>query len=142
MCHLTLRHSVIVAAHAIVGWALCAATMGLGIAATGLHSALIIHAVAAPIIFTDISALYFARFGYTRPLTTALAFVAIVVFFDATVVAMVLLRSFEMFTSFAGTWLPFGLIFGSTYITGIVVHPAGQRERATSLAGSSPSAKA
>lgn len=57
MSHLTLRHSLIVAAHAIVGWALCAATMGLGIAATGLHSALIIHAVAAPIIFTNISAL-------------------------------------------------------------------------------------
>ncbi len=67
MSHLTLRQSVIVAAHAIGGWALCAATMGLGIGATRLHNALIIHALAAPIIFTNISALYFARFGYTRP---------------------------------------------------------------------------
>lgn len=128
MSHLSLRRSVIVAAHAIVGWALCAATMGLGIAATGLHSALIIHAVVAPIIFTNISALYFARFGYTRPLTTAIAFVAIVVFLDAVIVAMLLQRSFEMFTSFAGTWLPFALIFGSTYITGVVVAPHGHRE--------------
>jgi hypothetical protein len=104
--------------------------MGIGIAATGLHSALIIHAVAAPIIFTNISALYFARFGYTRPLTTAIAFVAIVLFLDATVVAMMLQRSFEMFTSFAGTWLPFALIFGSTYITGLLVRPSGVREHA------------
>jgi hypothetical protein len=76
------------AVHAFVGWALCAATMGLSIAATGLHNALIIHAVAVPIIFTTISALYFARFRYTRPLTTAAAFVAIVVFLDAVIVAM------------------------------------------------------
>jgi len=128
MGHLTLRHSVIVAAHALVGWALCAATMGLGIAATGLHNALIIHAVAAPLIFANISALYFARFGYTRPLTTAIAFVAIVAFLDAVIVAMLVERSFEMFTSFAGTWLPFALIFGSTYITGVVVTPPGHRE--------------
>ena len=37
-------------------------------------------------------------------------------------------RSFEMFTSFVGTWLPFALIFGSTYITGVVVAPPGHRE--------------
>ena len=129
MSDLTLRHSVIVAAHAIVGWALCAATMGLGIAATGLHSALIIHAVAAPIIFTNVSALYFARFGYTCPLTTAIAFVAIVVFLDAVIVAMLVQRSFQMFTSFVGAWLPFALIFGSTYITGMVVRP-GEKEHA------------
>ena len=122
MSHLTLRHSAIVAAHALVGWALCAATMGLGIAVAGLPTALVIHAFAAPIIFTVVSWLYFARFAYTPPMTTAMAFLAIVVFLDAVVVAMLVLRSFEMFTSFAGTWLPFALIFGSTYITGIIVH--------------------
>jgi hypothetical protein len=83
MSHLTLRHSVIVAAHAVVGWVLCAATMGVGIAVTGLHTALIIHAVAAPIIFTVVSGFYFLRFAYARPLTTAVAFVAIVAFLDA-----------------------------------------------------------
>jgi hypothetical protein len=104
--------------------------MGVAIPVTGLHAALIIHAIAAPIIFTNISALYFARFGYTRPLTTAIAFVVIVVFLDAFVVAMLVQRSFVMFTSLAGTWLPFALIFGSTYITGMVVHSPTQTERA------------
>jgi hypothetical protein len=32
-----------------------------------------------------------------------------------------ILRSFDMFTSLIGTWIPFALIFASTYLTGRVV---------------------
>jgi hypothetical protein len=39
---------VIVLVHAFVGWALCAATMGIGLATLPLQTALIIHAIAAP----------------------------------------------------------------------------------------------
>ncbi len=62
------------------------------------------------------------------PLTTATAFVAIVVFMDVVAVAMLAQRSFEMFASFLGTSLPFALIFASTYLTGAIVQsgsPAG-----------------
>jgi hypothetical protein len=33
--------------HAFVGWLLCAATMGIGMALTTMQNALIIHAIAA-----------------------------------------------------------------------------------------------
>jgi hypothetical protein len=42
-------------AHAAVGWALCAATMGIGMAVTSLHIALIVHAVAAPLFFVAVT---------------------------------------------------------------------------------------
>jgi hypothetical protein len=39
---------------------------------------------------------------------------------DFFLVAMVINRSFEMFTSPLGTWIPFVLIFASTYLTGLL----------------------
>ena len=44
--------------HAFVGWLLCAATMGIGMAVTTLQNALIIHAIAAPIFFALISLVF------------------------------------------------------------------------------------
>ena len=62
--------------HAFVGWALCTASMMIGMATMSIDSALIVHAVAAPIIFTTISLIYFNKFNYTSPLVTALIFVS------------------------------------------------------------------
>jgi hypothetical protein len=116
--------------HGLAGWALCASTMGVGIATFGLADALILHAVAAPLIFAGISAVYFSFFGRTGPWTAAAAFLAIVVFMDFFVVAMLIEHSFAMFASFLGTWLPFALIFASTALTG---HAIRRRKK---LAGS------
>lgn len=110
----------ILLAHAFIGWALCFATIGIGMAATSVQSALIIHAVAAPIFFAGISLFYFLRFNYTSPLLTATVSIAFVMAMDFFVVAMLILHSFEMFTSLLGTWIPFALIFSSTYLTGLV----------------------
>jgi hypothetical protein len=110
----------ILIAHAFVGWALCFATIGIGMAATSVQNALIIHAIAAPIFFAGISLFYFRRFNYTSPLLTAILWIAFVVAMDFFVVAMLILRSIEMFTSLLGTWIPFALIFSSTYLTGLL----------------------
>ena len=107
--------------HAFVGWALCAATMGIGMAVTTIDNAVIIHAVAAPIIFTVISLIYFTKFHYTTPLQTALVFVAFVIAMDFFVVALLILQSLDMFAGLLGTWIPFALIFTSTYLTGVYV---------------------
>jgi hypothetical protein len=111
----------ILLAHAFVGWMLCAATMGIGMAITSLDNALITHAVAAPIFFAGISLVYFRKFKYTTPLQTAGVFIAFVIAMDFFVVAMLINRSFEMFTSLLGTWIPFGLISVSTWLTGLWV---------------------
>ena len=127
-----LKQTIILLVHAFVGWALCATTMGIGMAVTSLENTLIIHAVAAPIFFAGVSLVYFTRFNYTRPLATALIFVGFVMAVDFLVVALLINKSLEMFTSLLGTWIPFGLIFISTYVTGLAVTrylPAGASPR-------------
>lgn len=108
-------------AHGIVGWALCGATMGIGMAATTLVNALVIHAIAAPVIFAGISLVYFRRFAYWSPLRTAAAFLGVVIIMDVFVVALLIERSFDMFGSPLGTWLPFLLIFLSSWWMGAAV---------------------
>jgi len=106
--------------HAFIGWALCAATMGIGMATMSIENALIVHAIGAPIFFTILSLVYFNKFNYTPPLQTALIFVSFVIVVDFFVVALLVNRSLEMFTSLLGTWIPFALIFTSTYLTGLL----------------------
>lgn len=112
---------MILAAHAFVGWALCAATMGIGMTITTLQTALIIHAIGAPIFFAAVSLVYFSRFHFTTPLQTALIFVGFVMVVDFFVVALLINRSIAMFESLLGTWIPFILIFGSIFLTGTIV---------------------
>ncbi|MGA7194558.1 MAG: hypothetical protein WBW94_13100 [Anaerolineales bacterium] len=112
---------LIILVHAFIGWTLCAATMGVGMAVTSVDNALIIHAIAAPIFFAIVSLVYFRKFNFTTPLQTAALFIAFVIAMDFFVVAMLINRSFEMFASLFGTWIPFALIFTSTALTGIFV---------------------
>jgi hypothetical protein len=118
---------LIILVHAFIGWALCAATMGIGMATTSLQNALILHAIGAPIFFAIVSLVYFKRFSYTTPLQTALIFVALVIAVDFFVVALLINRSLDMFAGLLGTWIPFALIFASTYLTGLFLErSAGQ----------------
>ena len=112
------RKLIIILIHAFVGWALCAATIGIGMAITSLKNTLIIHAISAPIFFMIVSLNYFKKFHYTTPLQTAMIFVCFVIAVDFFVVGLLINRSLEMFSSLLGTWIPFALIFFSTYSTG------------------------
>ena len=118
-----------IAAFAIIGWAVCAATIGIGFSLMTEHGALVLHAIVAPIAFAGLSWLYFTRFAYTPPLATALLFLAIVVALDVFVVALFIERSFAMFESVLGTWVPLSLIFASTWATGVVVNHAKRARR-------------
>jgi hypothetical protein len=117
----------IILAHAFVGWAFCTATMVIGMATMSIENALIVHAIGAPIIFTIVSLVYFNKFNYTTPLQTALIFVAFVIVVDFFVVALMINRSLEMFASPLGTWIPFALIFISTYVTGLLTIRSSQQ---------------
>ena len=119
--------------HAFLGWTLCAATMGIGLATMPLQHALIIHAIGAPIFFALVSLIYFKKFNYTTPLETALMFVGLVIALDFFVVALFINRSLEMFASLLGTWIPFALIFSSTYVTGVYRERNLKRKRVGSL---------
>ena len=117
----TVREGAIIFVHALAGWALCGATMGIGMATMSMQTTLIVHAALAPVFFTALSFLYFSKFNYTTPFQTAIIFLLFVVLVDFFAVALLINRSLEMFTSPLGTWIPFGLIFLSTYLTGLIV---------------------
>ncbi len=116
---MNIKKTLIILVHAFIGWALCAAVMGIGMAVTSSTATLIVHAIAAPIFFWAVSSVYFSRFDYTTPLQTAAIFVGFVIGMDFLLVALVILRSLAMFTSLLGTWIPFALIFTATYLTGL-----------------------
>ena len=128
---MSTRKIVVILVHAFTGWALCAATMMIGMAIMSIDTAMIVHAIAAPIIFTLVSLVYFNRYNYTSPLATALIFVSFVILVDFFLIALVINRSLEMFTSLLGTWIPFALIFSSTYVTGLLVKRGSQPQTAS-----------
>ncbi len=116
-----VRRTSVLLAHAATGWVLCFATIGIGMAVTTEGTALVVHAIGAPIFFVGVSANYFIRFGYTAPLATAATFTGFVMVVDFLLVALVILRSLDMFGSWLGTRIPFLLIFVATWLTGELV---------------------
>lgn len=64
---------------------------------TSLDTALVVHAIAAPVFFTLVSLVYFHQFNYTTPLMTAIIFTPFVIGMDFCVVAELVNRSLEMF---------------------------------------------
>jgi len=113
-----LRRVAVTFAHALVGWALCAATIGISFQLVPTLTALMIHAVAAPIIFAFLSWNYFRRFRYTSPVGTAGLFLGTVMVMDFFVAALAIQGSLVMFSSLLGTWVPFALIFLVTFASG------------------------
>lgn len=119
---MTKKELAVTGLHALVGWALCGTIMGIGPTFMSMQTTLIAHAVGAPIIFSAVSLVYFTRFNHTTPIQTALIFVGFVIFMDFFLVALLILKSLEMFSSPIGTWIPFILIVTSTYLTGKFVN--------------------
>jgi hypothetical protein len=121
MSQLKFSRILIIVALGLLGWALCGAIIFIGMSLMSIRTTLIVHAVGAPVIFSLISLFYFKKFRFTNPFQTGALFLLIVVFMDFFLVALVINKSMEMFQSPLGTWIPFGLIFLSTYITGSIV---------------------
>jgi hypothetical protein len=103
--------------------------------AATVHNALILHLIAAPLIFVAVSFLYFRRPSSLSPLYAAMVFVMTVAVFDLFVVALLIERSFAMFGSILGVWLPFVLIFLVSWATGWTLRrELSRRTRPTSAA--------
>jgi len=109
------------AAHGFVGWALCAAVMGVLLWATTTNVAIALHALAAPLIFAFVARHYFHGRGARDPLPTALGFVSVVVALDLVVVGGLVSHGLAMFHSVVGSWLPLASIFLVTWVIGEVM---------------------
>ena len=126
-----IKETIIILVHALIGWAMCGAIIGIGFAVTTEQNALIIHALGVPIVFVVISLIYFKWFNYTTPFQTGLIFFLSAIMLDFFIVALLIEKSFEMFTSILGTWIPFALIFLSTYLTGLYLQRLTGKSAAT-----------
>jgi hypothetical protein len=124
---------LVLALHAFVIWLGCGLTVAIGRGILGLDATLLLHAVVAPALAVLVSLVYFSQFGVTSPLATAAFFLAFIAIMDATVVALVFERSYAMFASVLGTWLPFLLIFVATYMTGVWIRGRGGVQRRNDL---------
>ena len=116
-----IKQTMILLLFAFIGWAICTATMVIGMDVTTVENALIMHAIIGPLGFIILSIIYFKNFHYTTPLQTAIIFVSFVILVDFFLVALIINRSLEMFTSPLGPWIPFALIFISTYLVGLII---------------------
>lgn len=119
---MNLKKIIIILIHAFILWVLCGATIGIGRSIFSMESTLIIHAIGAPIFAALISLFYYKKFNYTTPSQTAIIFLLFVIVMDTGLVAPVFEKSYDMFKSVIGTWIPFILIYISTYITGLIVN--------------------
>jgi hypothetical protein len=122
--------AAIVLASAIAGWAYCGALIGISRQFWSMDTTLVVHAIGAPIGFALLSFLYYRFFAFTSPLATAAIFIAVVFALDFFLVALLIEKSFAMFASPLGTWLPLALIFAATLVTGLLTRPAAPRSPA------------
>jgi len=113
-----MKKSIVFLLHALAGWIGCGAVMAVGMRLLSLQDALLVHLFAAPLIFALISLSYHKKAPSAHPLPVAAGFTVIVMAMDFFLVAMVIQKSFEMFRSTMGTWVPFGTIFISSWMTG------------------------
>ena len=118
-----IRRGAVILAHALAGWAYCGLLIDVSRQFLPMHKTLIVHAIGAPLGFGAIAFLYFRKFAYTNPSQTAMIFLAVVVSLDLFLVAPVFEKSYTMFASPLGTWVPFALIFVATYLTGRFMAP-------------------
>ncbi len=92
-------------------WGACGGVIAIGRRIWSLQTTLYVHLVMVPIFAYLLSAvhrLFFPEFG---SLLRAAVMTAVVVALDISIVAPVFERSFAMFRSFLGTWLPIAAIF-------------------------------
>jgi len=130
-------------AHGVLGAAVCAAVLAGLLRVASIPAAVSIHAVLAPLIFMGLAIHYFRPRGARDPLPVALIWAATAGALDAIVFAGVTRVGLEVLASFTAIWLPFGLVFLATWLTGLVMStlpwpkpsstPRGDRDAHASL---------
>jgi len=125
-----VKKVVVIAVFALIGWGICGAIINIGRKITTVENTLIIHAIAVPIVFGLLSFLYHRFFHFTQPVQTGLIFMISAIALDAGIIAPFAEKSYAMFTSILGSWIPFGSIFIATYLVGsLTLQTLGNRRK-------------
>ena len=104
-------------------WGACGSVMSIGRRLWGLDTALRVHLVAAPVVAFAVSAIHALIDPAFGNALRAVVLTGLVFTLDLLVVAPLFERSYAMFRSFIGTWMPFVLIFAASLAAGILVSP-------------------
>jgi hypothetical protein len=106
---------------ALLIWGTCGAVMAVGRHLWGLQTALRVHLAAAPAIAFLLSIVHARIDPACGSLLRATVVTGLVVALDALVVAPLFERSYDMFRSLIGTWVPFALIFLAGWAAGLLM---------------------
>ena len=110
---------VYLVALALVLWGACGQVIFIGRKLWSQETTLRVHLVAAPIFAFLVAAAHRELAPAFDPLLRAAAITVIVILLDALVVAPLFERSYAMFKSVIGTWLPFAAIFAAAWAPGV-----------------------
>jgi hypothetical protein len=125
----TTRAVARLVSHVFVGWVAYRVTTVTLLATTSAGAALLVHALAAPLVFVGVAKSYFRSRYAWAPIRAAVLFAVLVGMFDLVVVANFIERSLATFQSFVGSWLPLCLIASTTWIVGTLrKHRPSSRE--------------
>jgi len=105
---------------ALLVWGACGAVVYAGRKLWSLETTLRVHLVAAPIFAFLAAAFHAALAPAFDPLQRAAVLVGIIVALDAFVIAPFAERSWAMFRSVMGTWLPFLAMLASAWLAGLL----------------------
>jgi hypothetical protein len=107
---------------ALVLWGTCGGVIAIGRRLWTIDTTLWVHLVAATVFAFLVAAAHRALAPGFDPLLRAAAITMIVILLDALVVAPLFERSYAMFRSVIGTWLPFVAIFLAVWAAGALAH--------------------
>jgi hypothetical protein len=105
----------------VVLWGACGAVIGIGRKLWPLDTVLRIHLIAAPVIAFLLAAVHAWLAPDFNPVLRAAVMTVLVIVLDAVVVAPLFERSYDMFRTAIGTWIPFVLIFIASWAAGTIL---------------------
>jgi hypothetical protein len=102
-------------------WGACGSLMAIGPRIWSLDTTLRVHLAAAPVIAFLVSAIHKLVAPEFNSVLRAVVLTALVIILDVALVAPIFQRSYAMFRSFVGNWIPFAAIFLASLAAGILV---------------------
>lgn len=95
----------------LVLWGACGGVIAIGRRIWSLRTTLYVHLIAAPAFAYLLATFHKLLFPGFDPLLRAGVMTGVVMVLDISIVAPLFERSFAMFRSFLGTWIPMAAIF-------------------------------
>ena len=102
-------------------WGGCGATIGIGRRIWSLGTTLKVHLAVATVLAFLAAAVHAKLNPSFAPALRAAVMTGLIIALDAGIVAPLFERSYAMFRSLLGTWIPFAAIFAASWAAGLLI---------------------